>query len=81
MWYRMKPKNFRSWLRPIRVLSYVPVSGNWYKTVSKLYQSLHLNKVMEPLKNSDLVSKFAFYEYILFSNEMTGVRLEKGGGQ
>jgi len=35
---------------------------------------------MEPLKNSDLVSKFAFYEYILFSNEMTGVRLEKGGG-
>ena len=46
----MKPENLRNWLRPIRVLSYVPVSGNWYKTVSKLTQSLYLNKVMEPLK-------------------------------
>ena len=31
----MKPKHLRSWLRHIRVLSDVPISRHWYKTVSK----------------------------------------------
>ena len=35
MGYRLKPKNFRSWLRPIRDNSDVPVSRNWYKNLFK----------------------------------------------
>ena len=38
--YNLKPKHFRSWSRPIRVLSDVPVSRKWYKNVSNLYESL-----------------------------------------
>ena len=40
--YLRKPKNLRSWLRPIRVLSDVPVSRNGYKTVYKLYQNIYM---------------------------------------
>ena len=35
--YRMKPENLRRWTITIRHLSDVPVSRNWYTTVSKLY--------------------------------------------
>ena len=35
----MKPKHFWGWLRPERVLSDVPVSRNWFKTVSMLNQN------------------------------------------
>ena len=38
--YRLKPENLRFWTIHIRHLSDVPVSRNWYKTVSKLYQKL-----------------------------------------
>jgi len=41
--YRLKPKNFRSWSKPIRVLSDVPVLRNWYKTVSKLFKNLRFS--------------------------------------
>ena len=30
--YRLKPQHFRRWSIPIRVLSDVPISRNWYKT-------------------------------------------------
>ena len=48
MGYRRKPENLRSWWRHIRVLSDVPVSRNWYKTITKhLYvrflQDLYIN--------------------------------------
>jgi len=37
--YGMKPENLRRWTINIRVLSDVPVSRNWYKTVAKLYEN------------------------------------------
>ena len=40
--YRLKVKHFRSWSRPTRVLSNVPVSRNRYKTVSNLFKNLYL---------------------------------------
>ena len=39
--YSMKSENLRRWTIHIRHLSDVPVSRNWYKTVSKLYQNFH----------------------------------------
>ena len=46
--YRLKPKHFSSWSRPMRVLSDVPVSRNWYKlcqiyTNICMYKSLYKN--------------------------------------
>ena len=41
----LKPKNFRSWSKYIRVLSDVPVSENWYKTVPKLYQNFSMKSL------------------------------------
>ena len=38
----MNRGNLRSWLRPKWVLSDVPVSRNWYKTVSNLYKNLFI---------------------------------------
>ena len=38
----MTPENLRSWTIPIRHESDVPVSRNWYKTVSKLYQNAYI---------------------------------------
>ena len=40
--FRLKSKNFRSWSRHLRVLFDVPISRNWYKTVSKPYENLHV---------------------------------------
>ena len=37
--YRLKPEYLRSWLKPLQVLSDLPVSRNWYKTVSNLYKN------------------------------------------
>ena len=36
--YRLKANLFSSWSRPMKVISDVPVSRNWYKTVSNLYE-------------------------------------------
>ena len=41
----LKPKNFRSWSRSIRVLSDVLVSENWYRTVPKLYQNFSMKSL------------------------------------
>ena len=38
----MKPENLRRWTIHMRHLSDVPVSRNWYKTVSKLYQIVYI---------------------------------------
>ena len=40
--YRIKPENFRFWTIPKRHLSYVSVSRNKHKTVSKLYQNEYM---------------------------------------
>ena len=41
--YRLKPELLRSWATPLRVLSDVPVSRNWFKkTVSNLYQNRYI---------------------------------------
>ena len=40
--YRMKSENLRRWTINIRHLSDVPVSRNWDKTVSKLYQNVYI---------------------------------------
>ena len=40
--YRLKANHFSSWLRPMKVLSDVSVSRNWYKTVLKLYESSYM---------------------------------------
>ena len=37
--FRLKPKNFWSWSRPILFLSDILFRRNWYNTVSKLYQN------------------------------------------
>ena len=42
MGYRMKPENLRRWTIHMRHLSDVPVSRNWYKTASKLYQNIYI---------------------------------------
>ena len=36
---RLKPEYLRSWSKPLQVLSDLPVSRNWYKTVSNLYKN------------------------------------------
>ena len=42
--YKLKPKHFSSWSRPMRVLSDVPVSRNWYK-LCKNYTKVHICKI------------------------------------
>ena len=37
--YKLKANHFRSWSRPMKVISVVPVPRNWYKTVSNLYEN------------------------------------------
>ena len=49
----MKPENLGHWTIHIRHLSDVPVSRNWYKTESKLYQNVYI---------SDFVSRDQFTE-------------------
>ena len=34
--------HFSSWLRSMKVISDVPVSKNWYKTVSNLYKNSYI---------------------------------------
>jgi len=41
MGYRLKPNHISSWSRPMKVISDVPVSRNWYKTVSKELSLCH----------------------------------------
>ena len=45
--YRLKPKHFKRWSRPILYLSDVPVSRNWYKTVAKLYQNSYISNIAD----------------------------------
>ena len=40
--YKLKASHISSWSRPMKVLSNVSVSGNWYKTVLKLYESSYM---------------------------------------
>ena len=41
--YRLKPKHFSSWSKPMRVLSDVPVSRNWYK-LCQIYTNICMFK-------------------------------------
>ena len=40
--YSLKPKHFRSWLRPMRVLSFVPVSRNWYMKLCQIHTKIYI---------------------------------------
>ena len=77
----MKPENLRSWTIPIRHLSDVPVSRNWYKTVSNLYENSYIcifyksfsikqiifSKSATNLKTTSLrISDYNFYFYSEF---------------
>ena len=44
MGYKLRPEHFRSWSKPIRVLSNVPVSRNWYK-LCKIYTKTHICEI------------------------------------
>jgi len=36
------PRSYRRWSRLVTVLSYVPVSRNWYKSMLRLYKNSHI---------------------------------------
>ena len=75
----MKFENLRRWTIHIRHLSDVPVSRNWYKTVSNLYEnsficnlnkSFNIQQICNQSENDDIPQKrknlrFAFYLYFL----------------
>ena len=39
---RLKANHFSSWSRPMKVISDVLISRNWYKTVSNSYENLYI---------------------------------------
>ena len=61
--YRLKANHFSSWSRPMKVLSDVPVSRNWYKAVlnntkihmCKIDKILNLNHVTRTITNGRAV--------------------------
>ena len=69
---RLKANHFTSWSRPMKVISDVPVSRNWYKTVSKeLTFAANSNFVSLYLHNPDFVifvSLSLKYQRFTFTN-------------